>query len=82
MSYPTDLSDAEWAIIEPFLPPAKSEGGKRTTDIRLVCNAIFYLTKTGCQWYMLPKDFPPYSTVYYYYRRWQNQGYGKPSTKL
>ena len=74
MSYATDLSDAEWAIIEPFLPPAKSGGRKRTTDLRIVCNAIFYLLKTGCQWYMLPQDFPPYSTVYLYYRRWQKLG--------
>ena len=72
--YPSDLSDAEWDLLEPLIPPAKPGGHPRTTDMRSVCNAIFYLLKTGCQWQYLPKDFPPASTVYSYYRKWQKQG--------
>ncbi|WP_157072193.1 IS5 family transposase [Picosynechococcus sp. PCC 73109] len=73
-SYPSDLTDAEWALLEPLIPAPKSGGHPRTTDMRQVCNGIFYLLKTGCQWAYLPKDFPPSSTVYYYYRKWQRQG--------
>ncbi len=72
--YPSDLTDAEWHLIEPLIPPPKTGGHPRTTEMRRVCNAIFYLLKTGCQWAYLPKDFPPASTVYYYYRKWQRQG--------
>ncbi len=72
--YPSDLSDAEWALIQPLIPPAKPGGHPRTTDMRRVCNGIFYLLKTGCQWQYLPKDFPPSPTVYYYYRKWQRKG--------
>lgn len=74
LRYKTDLSDAEWAIIRPLIPPEKPGGRHRSVDMREVLNAIFYLNKTGCSWEMLPKDFPPYSTVYYYHRRWQRRG--------
>lgn len=74
LRYKTDLSDAEWAIIRPLIPPEKPGGRPRSVDMREVLNAIFYLNKTGCSWEMLPKDFPPYSTVYYYHRRWQRRG--------
>ncbi|WP_104899290.1 IS5 family transposase [Nostoc sp. 'Peltigera membranacea cyanobiont' N6] len=73
-SYSTDLNDSEWAILAPLIPPAKSGGHPRTTDMREVCNAIYYHLKTGCQWDMLPGDFPPSSTVYNYYRKWQKRG--------
>lgn len=73
-AYSTDLSDSEWTILAPLIPPAKSGGHPRTTDMREVCNAIYYHLKTGCQWDMLPGDFPPSSTVYSYYRKWQKQG--------
>ena len=73
-SYKSDLSDKEWQIIEPLIPPAKPGGHPRTVDMREVVNAIFYLLRTGCSWEMLPHDFPPYSTVYYYFRRWQKRG--------
>lgn len=73
-AYSTDLSDSEWAILAPLIPPAKSGGHPRTTDMREVCNAIYYHLKTGCQWDMLPGDFPPSSTVYSYYRKWQKYG--------
>ena len=70
--YPTDLTDAQWERIRPLIPPAKPGGNNRTTSIREVINAIFYLLRTGCAWRMLPKDFPPKSTVYDYFRLWKN----------
>lgn len=72
--YPTDVSDLEWRILAPLIPQAKPGGHPRTTDMREICNAIYYHLKTGCQWDMLPRDFPPSSTVYSYYRRWQKKG--------
>nr|ADN14557.1 Transposase and inactivated derivatives-like protein [Gloeothece verrucosa PCC 7822]ADN15686.1 Transposase and inactivated derivatives-like protein [Gloeothece verrucosa PCC 7822]ADN16585.1 Transposase and inactivated derivatives-like protein [Gloeothece verrucosa PCC 7822]ADN16607.1 Transposase and inactivated derivatives-like protein [Gloeothece verrucosa PCC 7822]ADN18401.1 Transposase and inactivated derivatives-like protein [Gloeothece verrucosa PCC 7822] len=72
--YPSDLSDAEWELLAPLIPAAKSGGHPRTTDIRQVCNAIYYHLKTGCQWRYLPKNFPPPSTVYSYYRKWVKKG--------
>ncbi|WP_442948297.1 IS5 family transposase [Nostoc sp.] len=71
--YSTDLSDSEWAILAPLIPPAKYGGHPRTTDMREVCNAIYYHLKTGCQLDMLPGEFPPSSTVYNYYRKWQKR---------
>ncbi|WP_228119691.1 MULTISPECIES: IS5 family transposase [Nostocaceae] len=73
-SYPTDLTDIEWEILSELIPPAKTGGHPRTTDMREICNAIYYHLKTGCQWNMLPGDFPPSSTVYSYYRKWQRKG--------
>jgi len=72
--YPTDLTDAQWQRICPLIPPAKPGGNNRTTSMREVLNAIFYLLRTGCAWRMLPKDFPPKSTVYDYFRLWENDG--------
>lgn len=72
-SYPSDLSDEEWDMIAPLLPPAKPGGRPRTTDMRKVCDGIYYHLKTGCQWEYLPQNFPPASTVYSYYRRWQRK---------
>jgi putative transposase len=74
MSYPSDLSDAEWDVIHPLLPPAKSGGRPRTTSLRDLVNAISYMIRSGCAWRMLPKDFPPYQTVYDYFRRWRRDG--------
>ena len=73
-TYKSDLTDKEWQIIKPLIPPPKPGGHPRTVDMREVVNAIFYLLRTGCSWEMLPHDFPPYSTVYYYFRRWQRRG--------
>lgn len=73
-AYPTDLSDAEWAIIGPLLPPPRPTGHPRTVDLREVLNGIFYLLRTGCQWRMLPSDFPPWPTVHDYFRRWRLTG--------
>ncbi len=72
--YPSDLTDQEWAILEPLIPPAKPGGRPRTTDMREVVNAILYLDRTGGQWRALPHDFPPWSTVWTYFRTWRNDG--------
>src|SRR5258707_14921539 len=69
--YTSDLTDEEWAILEPLIPPAKAGGRPRTTNMREVLNAIFYVLKTGCQWANLPGDFPAYSTVFDYYNTWR-----------
>jgi putative transposase len=76
-SYPTDLTDAQWKILESFIPPPKPGGRPRETDIREVFNAIFYLLRTGCAWRLLPHDFPPWQTVYGYFRRWKKDGVWK-----
>ena len=67
LRYPSDLSDAEWALIAPFVPPARRGGRKRHVDMREVLNGIFYVLSTGCQWSALPKDLPPKSTVHDYF---------------
>lgn len=73
-AYPSDLTDAEWQIVQPLIPPAKRGGRPRTLDMRLVLNAIFYLLRSGCSWRMLPHDFPPWQSVYDYFRRWRKDG--------
>ena len=72
--YASDLADGEWELIEPFLPLAGSIGRPRTTDLREVVNALLYMAATGCQWRMLPKEFPPYSTVQGYFYSWRDEG--------
>ena len=72
--YPSDLSDAEWELVEPLIPPAKRGGRKRSVNVREVLNAIFYVLSTGCQWKALPKDLPPKSTVYDYLDLWNWDG--------
>lgn len=72
--YNTDLTDGAWALVVPLLPPARPGGRPRTTDIRAVVNAIFYLLRTGCQWRLLPQEFPIWGTVYHYFRTWKNAG--------
>ena len=69
--YTSDLTDEEWAILEPLIPRAKPGGRPRSVNMREVMNAIFYVEKTGCQWANLPGDFPPYSTVFDYYNQWR-----------
>ena len=64
--YPTDLTDAEWAHVEPFLPKPARTGRRREVDLREVLNAIRYVARTGCGWRTLPKDFPPWQTVYWF----------------
>lgn len=70
----TDLSDTQWAVAGPLLPPAKPGGRPRTTCLRAVLDAVFYLLRTGCQWRLLPRCFPPWSTVHHYFRTWQCSG--------
>jgi transposase len=72
--YASDLNDREWGLVVPFLPPPKSIGRPRTTDLREVFNAILYLASSGCQWRMLPKDFPPASTVQRCFYDWRDCG--------
>ena len=72
--YPSDLSDAEWAILEPLLPPPFAVGAPRKTDFREVVNAIEYVLRTGCAWSALPHDFPPEGTVRDYFHQWRRSG--------
>ncbi len=67
--YPSDLTDAEWAAMEPLMPGAAKTGRKRTTDFRDILNAIRYMVRSGCEWRMLPIHFPPWGTVYWWFRR-------------
>jgi len=82
--YPSDLTDEEWAILEPILfPPNPYRLGRPpTVDFREVCNALFYLTKTGCQWRYLPKDFPPHATVNYYHSKWMRNGLWEQANRV
>jgi putative transposase len=73
-SYPSDLTDQQWAILAPFIPPAKPGGRPRTVDMRQVINAILYLLRGGCQWRMLPREYPPWPTVWTYFRTWRTSG--------
>lgn len=73
-SYPSDISDAQWRAIAALIPPDRDRGRHRSTDIRDIVNSINYRWSTGCVWRMLPHDFPPWGTVYTYFRRWQRDG--------
>src|SRR5262245_40508580 len=72
--YPTDLSDAEWIILAPLLPPPKPAGRPRKWSLRLILDGIFYVLRSGCAWRLLPREFPPWSTVYHYFRRFRIDG--------
>ncbi len=72
--YPTDLTDKEWNMLEPLVPPVKSGGRPAEYARREMVNAIFYVLRTGCQWRMLPHDFPPWQIVYAYFRTWRLDG--------
>jgi putative transposase len=72
--YPSDVTDREWNCIKTLLPPATPGGRPRTTDMRLVLNAIFYVSRTGMAWRYLPREYPPWATVYGYFRRWRLGG--------
>lgn len=74
LRYTSDTTDEEWAVIMPGLPPAHRRGRPRETSLRSVVDAIFYIAQSCCQWRMLPKDFPPFTTVQYYFYRWRNDG--------
>ena len=72
--YATDLTDAQWEILQKVLPPAPGGGRPRKTDLREVLNALLYVMRTGCAWHLLPHDFPPPGTVYDYFSRWRRDG--------
>ena len=72
--YSTDLTDAQWALIEPLIPAAQPGGRPRSVDLREVVDAVLYLLRTGCSWRLLPNDLPPWGTVHSYYRRWRLDG--------
>ena len=72
LRYPSDLTNEEWSVIEPLIPPAKRGGNKRTVDVREVVNGLMFILGTGCQWASLPKDLPPRSTVNGYFCRWNH----------
>src|SRR5690242_19325503 len=74
LRYPSDLTDEEWRLIEPGIPPAKRGGNKRTVTLREVVNGLMYILSTGCQWRAIPKDLPPRSTLYDYFDLWSWDG--------
>ena len=74
LRYASDLTDAEWALIAPLMPPPRKLGRKRRTDLRAVTNALLYMASSGCQWRQLPKEFPPFQTVQDYFYPWAQDG--------
>jgi len=72
--YPTDLTHKQWELLQPLVARRPGPGAPRRVDMRQVINALFYLTRTSCQWEMLPKDFPHWSAVRYYYDKWRRDG--------
>lgn len=73
-AYPSDLSDEEWAVLEPLVPPAKRGGRPAEYSRREIINGILYVLRSGCSWRMMPHDLPAWDSVYGYFRRWQKQG--------
>jgi putative transposase len=73
-AYPTDLTDAQWLLIEGLIPPAKPGGRPRSVDMREIVNAIFYVAREGVTWRALPHDLPPWKTAYHYFRAWRVDG--------
>ena len=74
LRYESDLTDAEWALVAPLIPPAKHGGAHRTVDVREVLNGLLYILSTSCQWRAIPKDLPPHSTLHDYLDRWDGDG--------
>jgi len=72
--YPTDLTDAEWKLLEPLVPPVKAGGRPAKHDRREIVDAILYVLRSGCAWRLLPHDFPPYQSIYHYFRLWRIEG--------
>ena len=73
-SYPSDLNEAEWAILDPLIPKARKPGRPEKHPKRTILNAIFYLVRSGCAWRMLPNDLPPWKLVWHYFSHWKKQG--------
>jgi transposase len=80
--YASDVSDREWSLIAPFMPPFRLLGRPRRTLLREVVNAPLYIAATGCQWHMLPKNVPPYSTIQDYFYAWRVSGLWGKSTMI
>jgi len=74
LRYESDLTDEEWALVAPLIPPAKHGGARRTVDEREIVNGLMYILSTGCQWRAIPKDLPPRSTLHDYLDRWDWDG--------
>jgi len=74
LRYPSDLTDDEWALVEPLIPPAKRGGRRREVNVREVLNGLLYVLSTGCQWRAVPKDLPPKSTLFSYFDLWNWDG--------
>jgi transposase len=74
LRYPSDVTDAEWKLVSPLIPPGRRGGGKRKVNLREVVNGLMYVLSTGCQWRAIPKDLPPKSTVYGYFDLWTYDG--------
>lgn len=74
LRYPSDTTEEEWTEMAALIPPARRGGRKRTVDIREVLNGLLYVLSTGCQWRAIPKEFPPRSTIFYYFGRWEADG--------
>ena len=74
LRYPSDLTNAEWALVAPLIPPAKHGGRWREVDVREVVNGLLYVLSTGCQWRAVPKDLPPKSTLFDYFELWNGDG--------
>lgn len=74
LRYPSDVTEEEWEQIALLIPPARRGGRKRSVDIREVFNGLLYVLSTGCQWRAIPRDFPPKSTIFDYFERWQADG--------
>ena len=72
--YPSDLTDDQWQVIEPLIPPAKTGGRPRTANMREICNGMWYVLRSGCAWRLMPHDLPPWSTVYDYFRKFRLEG--------
>src|SRR5260221_13078394 len=82
-AYPSDLSDAEWKLLEPLIPAPKAGGRPAIHSRREIVNAIRYVLRNGCGWRAIPDDFPPYTTVYDYFRTWRDSGvWGQPQSAL
>jgi len=74
LRYPSDVTDEEWSQIEPLIPPARRGGRRRAVEVREVVNGLMYMLSTGCQWWYIPKDLPPRSTLFDYFCRWTQTG--------
>ena len=73
-AYPTDLNDTEWSVLAPYFSEEQTTGRPREHTWREILNAIFYITRSGCPWRLLPHDLPPWKTVYHYFRLWRKDG--------